>query len=331
MHVARRVKLAVLAAAALAAVIAVVAARREASTTGLPLYSGTVEAREVVLASQEGGRLVTVAVEEGQRVAAGELLFTLDDADLRLEVAALEARRATALAEVAALEAGPRRPAVRGQRSRVKEARVAVAQAARDVERASALREHNAGTPAEVDAAVLALRSLEQRLETERQQMALVEAGAPEPEIAVGKRRADELEPALQRARLRLSRARVVAPFAGVITRRIAEPGELVPAGGPVVALLDRDHLWVELNVDARAHARLQAGEDVVVRAEADAALAPFAGRVSYVGDRHAFSPRGAETRDDRALLSYRVKVTLPGPPPAVKPGMFVTVEARAP
>jgi multidrug resistance efflux pump len=202
--------------------------------------------------------------------------------------------------------------------------------AERELSRARALGERGAMTAAEAEDLALAWRSAVQRVETERRELALLEARARGPEITVAERRADETLPDVERRKLDLARTRVVAPLDAVVAKRTAEAGEIVAAGSAVYTLIDRSSLWVELVVDARTEAELVVGQPVTVQAEASD-LAPVPGRVAYIADRHSFTTRPVDTPDDRALLAFRVKVALDTAPGPLKPGMFAVVRINPP
>jgi HlyD family secretion protein len=101
----------------------------------------------------------------------------------------------------------------------------------------------------------------------------------------------------------------------------------------PLLTLIDPAHLRVELSADERLHAGVALGQRAVVVAES-APGAPMAGIVSFVAERHGFTPRNVQSRDERSRVSYRVQVRVDSPPPFLKPGMFVEVtfpEAQPP
>jgi HlyD family secretion protein len=285
--------------------------------------TGTVEAREVSLAPEISGRITGLPFEEGQKVKAGDVIATLDDEEIRLRIARLEARLTAARAEVSSLAAPAATPAIAQQRSRVHEAEVALAEAMSASTRAQDLRTHGATSQADVDNTAFKVRAAEQRLETERRAVRTLEAGGRPVDVQVAEAKAEEQAREIDLARLDEKRSKLLAPMGGVILRRHREVGELVTPGTPVLTLIDSDHLWVELSVDERLHGALVVGQKVELRAEALPGQS-LTGRVSFVADRFAFTPKDAQTREDRALLTYRVKVAVDNPPAALKPGMFV-------
>jgi HlyD family secretion protein len=286
---------------------------------------GTIEAREVDVAPEIGGRLVQVAVQEGQPVKKGDLLATLDDEEVKLQIARLEARLAAARASIVDLQAPARDSAISQQRSRTREAQVALDEASAQLARATSLRSQGAGSAVDVDQAEFAVRAARQRVETERKAMAALQSGARPTEVITAEAHAEEQAREVDLAKLTLRRTRLLAPMDGVVLQRHRDAGEMVAAATPIVTLINTGDMWVELLADPRIHADVRVGQPAEVRAEASPGT-PVAGRVSFVADRHSFAPRAAQTRDDRALLTFRVKVQIEEPSPLLKPGMFAEV-----
>ena len=116
---------------------------------------GTVRAgAEVVLSFEASGRVVAVAVKEGQRIEKGQVLAQLDQADLALQVRSAEAALASAQAQLDALQEGPRPEEIRAS-----EAQVAAAQAALDQAEAQRDQLQSGATDAEIAAAQAAVKS----------------------------------------------------------------------------------------------------------------------------------------------------------------------------
>jgi HlyD family secretion protein len=287
--------------------------------------TGTVEAREIEIAADVPGRLVALNAEEGQHLKKGDLLAAVDDAEARLEVQRLQARMAIAQAELDDLRAKPRSAELKLQRSKILEAEVQREREQTALERQKTLQAKNASPAAEVDSATFSLRSASQRLETENRALHLLSAAPRKSTVEVARARLGELESELALAKLEVERTRVVAPVDGVVLSRNYQLGERVEKGAPLVTLIDLDEMWVELAVDETVHGRLSLGQSVQVRLEAAPQLA-VAGRISYIADRHSFTPRNIETRAERAMLTFRVKVAIDHPPPLLKPGMFADV-----
>src|SRR5262245_21090787 len=110
-------------ALAVVGVAAFVMMQSRARPLGPPVLTGSVEARETDISCQIGGRIVELRVEEGLRVKKGDLLAVLDDEEIRLKIARLEAHIDTARAERVDLKARPRDAELQLQKSKIEEAR----------------------------------------------------------------------------------------------------------------------------------------------------------------------------------------------------------------
>jgi HlyD family secretion protein len=315
-------------AMAVVGVAAFVWIQGNAHSLGPRALTGSVEAREADISCQIGGRIVELHAEEGRHVKKGDVLAVLDDEEIRLKIARLEAHIDTARAERVDLKAHPRDAELELQRSKIEEARASADKAHAQLERANVLARSSAGTKAELEDAQLALASAEERVHTEKNALELLRAAPRRSVLDAQDARIVELQRELDLLKLELKRMRIEAPIDGVVLRRNFELGETVPAGGALVTLLDPTEMWVELAADEKLHGHLTLGQAATVRAEASGDQ-PVAGKISFIADRHSFTPRDVQTGDERSKLTFRVKVAIESPPPWLKPGMFVDVAFR--
>jgi HlyD family secretion protein len=118
--------------------------------------------------------------------------------------------------------------------------------------------------------------------------------------------------------------AAILAPVAGIVTERLAEPGEVLAAGAAVALLVELDRPWLTVFIGEPDLGRLRLGQEVeVVTGSGDTRK----GRVEFVSPQAEFTPKNVQTRDERAKLVFRVKVALPNEDGLFKPGM--PAEAR--
>ncbi len=284
--------------------------------------SGTVEATDAQLGFQTPGRIAALAPREGDRVAAGAELALLDTSEL-------EARRAQALAQVEAARAqldeflaGSRREEIAQGRAALSAAENRVADAERDAERARTLLEGRAVAREVLDKATLALELARRQRDQASEQMALLEQG-PRPErIAAARAQVAQAEAAVATFDATLANSRILAPFAGVVTLRHREPGEIVGAGAAVVTLMNPDDRWVRIYVPENRLGRVAVGQ----RAEITSDTFPgkrYDGEVSFISSSAEFTPKNVQTAEERVKLVYAVKVRVAGDPgQELKPGL---------
>jgi len=255
--------------------------------------SGTVEIRELRLASLAAGRVARLLKDEGDSVRRGDTIALLEQPGLS---ALIGQRRAQA-------QAAERRTA------EVVAALADSARAASDLARASRLREQGIMAPQQYDNLGSAATAATARLQAVRS--AASESRAAAQGLAVTEAIRDELV--------------LIAPADGVILTRYLEPGEAAAVGTPIVSLGVVSQPWVRAYVGERFIARLRPGQTVAIRA--DGVAAPIAGRVIEIASRAEFTPRAALTERERADLVFGIKVAFDDPAGRLKAGLPVTLE----
>jgi len=224
------------------------------------LGTGVLEARvRTTISPKITGRIAAILADQGDRVEAAAALVRLDDEELRQQVAIAQANEEAARAKIDRLKAEKAR------------AVGVLAQAKTSFERVRTLTARNVSSQEELDRATEALRVAEAGLSG-------AEAG-----ISEGEKELIAASETLKYQRARLADATVTAPFAGLITRRQREPGDVVPAGGPILSLVATEELWISAWVDETEMARLRPEQParVVFRSEPDRS---FSGRVVRLG-----------------------------------------------
>lgn len=288
-----------LALAALAAAVAVAwwLSRPEPLPDGFAIGNGRLEAEEVQIATKYPGRLAEVLADEGDDVQAGQVLA-------RMDTAALETQLAEARARLAAAQTGlDTARALRTQR----ESECALAE--KELARALALHDRNVASQRDLDVQ-------QTRVETARAACSAAEAQVVEAEAAIRAGAA-----AVARIQTELHESVLFAPVSGRIQHRLARPGEVLPAGGRVLTLLDLDRVDMQVFLPAEAAGRVRIGSEARIVLDA-LPERPLPARVRFVADEAQFTPKQVETRSEREKLSFRVKVrVLDGRDPQLKPG----------
>jgi HlyD family secretion protein len=301
--------------------------------------SGQVEATDVQVAPQVPGRIIELRVHEGDRVDVGSLVARLDTADAELALTRVRAERDQAEAQLRLLQAGARPEEIRQAEAQAASAQAEaaaidadLAAAEADVTRFESLLAVNSGSRKQRDDAVTrrnvarerALAARE-RVRAAREGVSHLRAGPRPEEIDVARARVAAVGAQIAVWEKAVADATVTAPIAGVVSRRIAETGELVQARTPILVLTDLDHAWANVYVDEPAVPRLRVGQDATVFT--DAGGDGIAGRVTYIADRAEFTPRNVQTAEDRSRLVYRVKVSVDNRNGVLKSGMPVEAE----
>ena len=294
----------------------------DANAKNLTLY-GNVDIREVELAFRVAGRLQSMRYEEGDSVAAGEVLAELDAEPLEEALAVAEARVAQASAQVSKLRAGSRPQEIARARAGVTQAQVAYVNAARESERVSGLLETGAASEKARDAAQARRDEAAAALESAREALALAQEGFRAEDIAAAE--ADRAAAEAQRsiAATQLDDAQLRAPSAGTLIARLREPGAMLAAGTPVYSLSLRDPVYVRAYIDEPHLGRVAPGQRVTVTTDSSDEV--YEGRVGFIAPRAEFTPRSVETTELRTDLVYRLRIVVDGDE-GLRQGMPVTV-----
>ena len=305
---------------------------------GAARASGYVEATDVRVAPLVGGRLIEVAVAEGDRVAAGTLVARLDTADTELALRRAEADRDQAVAALKLLQAGARAEDVRQARAQESSAQADIAAAESELEAANAdlqrfdaLLKSNAGSRKQRDdaatrrdVAVAHVNAARDRARSASETVARLRAGARPEEISGARARVAAADAQIAVLRKNLADAVLSSPVAGIVTAKLADAGETIAPRTPVVAITDLDHAWANVYVDEPVVPRLRLGQPVALITDAGQRLQ---GSITFISPKAEFTPRNVQTAAERSKLVYRIKVSADNREGVLKPGMPVEAE----
>ena len=265
-------------------------------------------ARDVAVAAETTGRVISEPIRKGAFVEAGQTLCELDPGSRVATLTEAEARLAEARARVPEAEArGPEAQArVTEAEARLEEARINQNAAARLSEDGFASQTRLANAQAALRAAEAAVTAATTGLETVGAGIESAQAGVQSAEAAV------------ERARIDIDNLTIEAPFAGLLETDTAELGALLQAGSPCATVVQLDPIKLvgflpeaqvdKVRVGAPAGARLASGEEV-------------RGDVTFLS-------RSA----DEMTRTFRVEVTVPNPDLAIRDGQTaeIVVESAA-
>jgi HlyD family secretion protein len=305
--------------------LGVVALAACGSEDGSPEATGTVELTETDVAAPVPARVRVIKVEEGDAVTRGDTLAVLEQTSLPADLEQRRARLSAAEAELRDLLAGARRSEIERAEAELAAAEAEATRTAEDARRYAELLKSGAASPAQVEAYATAARVAAGRRDAARATLQQLQEGTRPERI-----RAARANVAAARAQLEAGQAVatdlvLVAPASGVVLGRYAEPGELLGAGIPVLALGDPQRLWVRVYVGPTVLTELRV--DQHVRATIDGVRGrEFSGRIVQIAPRSEFSPRVALTEKERADLLFGVKVALDDSTGALKAGLPVRV-----
>ena len=282
--------------------------------------SGHIEATEVHLAAKVGGRLIEAPLEEGDQVRQGELVAKLETIDAEHRLAQARAQAEAADAQLRLLLAGTRTEDLRRAEDQLAQAQAELDAAVRDLARLEGLAERGTATEKARDDARTRRDVAERAVAAARAQLDKLISGPRSQEIESSRAQRAAAQAQVAAIQQQIADATVLAPRDGIITERIAEPGEVLAPGSPIAVLVDLARPWLDVWVGEPSLAAIRIGDTVEVRVDGhDGALA---GTVGYISDVAEFTPKNVQTPEERSKLVFRIKIKLDNSDGLFKPGM---------
>lgn len=286
----------------LSAVVLLTACNRELADA-----YGNFEAEEVTVSAEAAGRVLHLSVAEGARVTALGEVGLVDTAALALQRAELLARREAVRARAREIDASA--AALETQRE-IAERELARTRRLLDAQAATAQQ----GDRAERDARVL----VEQLRGTQAARSTLGR------EVAA-------LEAQLHILDDRIARSRIVAPVSGTVLVRYVEPGEFVQVGAPLFRVASLDTLILRAYLSGAQLAQVALGDRLTVRVDAGGdSLRSVEGRLTWISPSAEFTPTPIQTRQERTVQVYAVKLAVPNVDGRLRIGMPAEVTLPA-
>ena len=260
---------------------------------------GNFETTEVVVSAETSGQLLSFRADEGQRLAAGQVVGVIDTTQLALQQQQLTAQKSGGASRVT--EVGQQLDALRVQQEI----------AHRNYERIQRLFKEQAATAQQLDQAERDYKVLTEQIQgVEAQRRSVTED-------------VKSTEARLAQVAQQLGKARITSPVGGTVLARYADRGEFVQAGQPLYKIANLDSMILRAYVNETQLARVKLGGSANVSIDTgDKTGRTLAGTVSWVSPEAEFTPTPIQTRDERKDLVYAVKVRVPNPGGVVKIGM---------
>jgi HlyD family secretion protein len=281
---------------------------------GFVSSNGRIEATEINVAAKLGGRVQDLLVDEGELVQAGQVLG-------HMQVQTLEAQRDEARARaqqaVTGIDTAVAQVAMRASDRLAAQAVVAQRMSEFDaaqlrLQRSQILAREGASSEQELDDDRARVRSVQAAVDAARAQVAAASAAVAAAETQVTAARSAVLaaNATVVRIQADMDDSALTAPRAGRVQYRIAQPGEVVAAGGKVLSLVDLSDVYMTFFVPEANAGRLALGSEVHLVLDA-APQYVIPSKISFVASTAQFTPKTVETASERQKLMFRVKAQI--------------------
>ncbi|NOY39017.1 MAG: HlyD family efflux transporter periplasmic adaptor subunit, partial [Nitrospirae bacterium] len=298
--------------------------------------SGRVEASEIELATQIPGRLKSVLIEDGATVRAGEIVALIEDGELqsrrrefirgteelveRIRAAEFDLKYTAENVRHTIDEA---RKALLIAKARLKQARDKKEKTGKDFRRYSRLRQKGVIAEERYEEMRLAYNLSEEEARTASSEVELSEISllkakaskdlvrAKEKELLALRKSLQRLKERLKQVEITLGYTKILAPEDGIILKRVAEPGEVLPQGGIAGIMINPASLHVKTFVPETYIGRIFIKMEAEVFSDAYPDH-PFTGYICYISDRSEFTPKEVQSYEERVKQVFAVKICFP-------------------
>jgi membrane fusion protein YbhG len=328
--------------------------------------SGTVEARNIRVGSEIGGRIDKVLVREGDAVQPGQILITFDDKELQAaleqsranaekaqrgfrpeEIAEVRAAAAQAKAEYELRKNGYRKEDIEAARDDLERAKADEIRTHLDFDRYDALAKKDLVSKQQRDTADANWKMALAQKEMAEHKLDELQRGYRPEEIASAEARylqtqatLEKFERGNRREDVELAKAayaydqarfrerQVTAPSAAIVEVLDVRPGDLIAPNTPVATLLEKDQIYVRIYIPETEYGRIKLGQKAEVRVDSFPNTV-FDGEVEQINQQAEFLPRNVQTREERVHQVFGVKIRINDPAGHVLAGMAADVTLR--
>ena len=306
--------------AASVAVVAIIAGllwytlRPDGLGDGFASGNGRIEATDVDAASKLPGRIAGIEVEEGEFVEAGQVIARMDTQVLQAQVLQAQAqmRQAQNSQLTASAQVRLRESEKVTAQAIVRQRQAEVSAAQKRHARSVILVKRNAMAQQQLDDDLARLQSTQAALAAAQSQVISAEAGiaAAQSQVIEAQSAVEATQASVERLQIDIEDSQLKAPRTGRVQYRIAEPGEVIGAGGKVLNLVDLSDVYMTFFLPEQQAGRVALGAEVRLVIDAVPQYV-IPAEVSYVASVAQFTPKTVETASEREKLMFRVKARI--------------------
>ena len=265
-----------------------------ASCHSTPDYdaTGIFEATTVTVSSETSGKILSLNISEGDSVAAGQNVATIDTALLVLQRGQVESQQAStenSSPDIAAQAAS--------LRSRI-------AHQQNECNRIARLLADGAATQKQSDDAEAELRTLRGQLEGLLSSLGKSRSSISDNAVALQYQK-EQIEE-------QIAKSSIKAPGSGTVLQKYAEAGEFATPGRPLFKMADLNGIYLRSYFTASQLADIRIGQEVTVIADFGGdEQYEYPGTITWIAQESEFTPKSIQTKDSRANLVYAVKIAV--------------------
>lgn len=286
----------------------------KSDTDALVSGNGRIEATEINVSSKLSGQLEEILVHEGDFVESGQVLARIKVSGLEAQLREVQAQQRQAQDGIATAEAqvAMRMSEKAAAEAMVQQRETELVAAKNRLARTEILAKEGASSKQQLDderadvkrvAAVLSAA----KAQVDSAQSAIVAARS---QVSGAHSQVDAIKATIERINFDIDDAQLKAPLKARVQFLVAQPGEMIAAGGRVLNLIDLSDVYMTFFLPETVAGRIAMGTEVRIVLDA-AKNVVIPARVSFVADTAQFTPKTVETESERQKLMFRVKAKI--------------------
>lgn len=254
--------------------------------------SGVFESTEVTISAEGNGKIMSLGIQEGDRLEAGAVVGCIDTVQLFLSKVQLEAsRRAVGSGrlnisrQIAALESQ-------------------IVKQRQELDRFTKLEQAGASNRKQVEDIQAHLDIFERQLAAQKESLQNANSNVSG--------QADAIEAQIAQLEDRIRKCVITSPVSGTVLAKYSEAGELAVQGRALFKVADLENIRLRAYITADQLTNIKLGQAVKVYADqGTSGRKEYAGTLVWISDKAEFTPKTIQTRDERANLVYAVKIAV--------------------
>ncbi|MEN5246387.1 HlyD family secretion protein [Brucella pseudintermedia] len=282
---------------------------------GIASGNGRIEAVEIDISTKSPGRIREILVDEGDFVQANDVLARMDTDQLESQLKQAEAqlRRAEIGIDTARSLVTQREAEHTAAEATVAQREAQLDAAQRRLARSQQLTQSRTVSQQVLDDDRATAQGAEAAVGAARAQLAATEAaiGAAKAQVIDAEASVEAARAAIASIQADINDATLRAPKPGRVQYRVAQPGEVLSAGGRVLNLVDVSDVYMTFFLPTAQAGRVAIGADARIVLDA-APQYVIPAKINFVADVAQFTPKTVETEEERQKLMFRVKAKIP-------------------
>lgn len=271
-------------------------------------FTGNVEAVEVLISAKVNGEIISIIVEEGDKISKGDTLAIIDKTEYELQYQQSVAAERAAEAQYLMLLRGSRKEDIIQGEENLKLAEANLLNAKEDYKRVENLFNTGSVSSKQLDDVRTKYEIAQAQYNSAYQFLQKLRTGAREEEITAAKARYEQASAQTKLLKKKISDCIITSPIDGFVTKRIVEKGELVNYGTPIVRISNLEEIYIMIYVPETKLPLIQLGNSAEVKVDAFPDKR-FMGEIIYISPEAEFTPKNIQTKEERVKLVFGVKI----------------------